>query len=69
MWLWNVSACNVDKLGSANVDCLPFLPRSKLWLKSQTPPSIIPKSQRQYKNQYYWLSLVGMDGKKFYSWS
>ena len=39
--------CNEDELESANVDCLPFSPRSKSWLKSQTLPPIIPKTKQK----------------------
>ena len=35
--------CKIDELISTNVDYRSFLPRSKSWLKVETPSSIIPK--------------------------
>ena len=35
--------CKIDELVSANVDYFSFSPQSKSWLKSQTPPSIMPR--------------------------
>ena len=39
--------CKIDELVSANVDYFSFSPQSKSWLKSQTPPSIMPRAMQK----------------------
>ena len=39
--------CKIDELVSANVDYFSFSPQSKSWLKSQTPPSIMPMAMQK----------------------